>query len=283
VLALDHGLTMGRVPGLERIEQRLHGVGRDSLDAIVLHQGMVARLLPLFETGQRPGLIVHLSGATQLSPDANEKQLVCTVEHALRLGADAVSVHANLGARTENKMLADLATVSETCQRWGVPLLAMIYPRRDTQATSVEPEDVAHAIRVAMELGVDLVKVPYTGSRDSFARALEDADIPVFVAGGARLESEEALLRFVDAALQAGAAGVTFGRNIFQSARPIRLARAVAAMVHSRLSVEEALALLGDEQLFSEMRSLSLPRGHTPSGTFPADLAALPDPRAASR
>jgi predicted phospho-2-dehydro-3-deoxyheptonate aldolase len=295
ILALDHGFTMGPVPGLERIGQRLHGVGRDALDAVVVHQGMVERLMPLFEAAQRPGLIVHLSGATQLSPSANEKRLVCTVEHALRLGADGVSVHANLGASSENQMLVDLAAVSQACQHWGVPLLAMMYPRAELGASSSEPTHVAHAVRIAMEVGADLVKVPYTGTRESFARVLDDVDIPVFVAGGAKLDSDEALLRFVDDALAAGAAGVTFGRNIFQSAHPVRIARAVASMVHSRFSLEEALAVLADEQLVSGARAVGLPRealstyrprGHGDvSGVQPTvpDFGLERDPRAASR
>ncbi|HWP08201.1 MAG TPA: 2-amino-3,7-dideoxy-D-threo-hept-6-ulosonate synthase [Polyangiaceae bacterium] len=295
ILALDHGFTMGPVPGLERIGQRLQGVGRDALDAVVVHQGMVERLMPLFEGAHRPGLIVHLSGATQLSPSANEKRLVCTVEHALRLGADGVSVHANLGAKSENQMLVDLAAVSQACQHWGVPLLAMMYPRPDVGAASSEPRHVAHAVRIAMEVGADLVKVPYTGTRESFARVLEDVDIPVFVAGGAKVESDEELLRFVDDALQAGAAGVTFGRNIFQSAHPVRIARAVASMVHSRFSLEEALAVLADEQLVSEARTAGLPRDSLQafrsrgygegSGVQPvgSDLGQPRDPRVASR
>jgi fructose-bisphosphate aldolase/2-amino-3,7-dideoxy-D-threo-hept-6-ulosonate synthase len=271
ILALDHGFTLGRVPGLERIGQRLQGIGRDALDAVVVHQGMVERLLPLFESAHRPGLIVHLSGATRLSPEANEKRLVCTVEHALKLGADGVSIHINLGAKTENQMLADLALVSQACHEWGVPLLAMMYPRPDAQATSIDPEHVGHAIRIAMELGVDLVKVPFTGTSESFARVLEDVDVPVLVAGGARLATEEAILRFVDEVLQAGAAGVTFGRNIFQSANPVRLARAVTTMVHHRMSLADALAVLGDERAISETRAIGLPREEVTS-TFPTAL-----------
>lgn len=244
IVALDHGYTMGPVAGLEDIGQRLRGAGREAIDAVVLHQGMVPRVAPLFDSADRPGLIVHLSGSTQLSPDVSEKRLVCSVEHALRLGADGVSVHVNLGAHAENQMLADLASVSEACQRWGLPLLAMMYPRRDAQVAVPDVDHVAHTIRIAMELGVDLVKVPYTGSRESFARVLEGVDIPVFVAGGARLDSDEALLRFVDDAMQSGASGVTFGRNIFQSAHPIRIARAVSAMVHARLSLDDVIAQL---------------------------------------
>lgn len=282
ILALDHGLTMGPMPGLERIGERLQGAGRDTADAIVLHQGMVPRLMHLFDTAERPGLIVHLSGATRLSPDASEKQLLCTVEHALRLGADGVSVHVNLGVAAENQMLADVASVSEACQRWGVPLLAMMYPRREAQTDKLDPDHVAHAIRLAMELGVDIVKVPYTGSRDSFARVLRDADIPVLVAGGAPLETEEAILRFVGEALAAGAHGVTFGRNIFQSKSPLRMARAVAGMVHARLSPEEALARLHEEPLLSDIRSLAAPRPANIPGAR-AELDLLQDSIGAAR
>jgi len=281
ILALDHGLTMGPMPGLERLGERLQGAGRETADAIVLHQGMVGRFMHLFDGADRPGLIVHLSGATRLSPDASEKQLVCSVEHALRLGADGVSVHVNLGVAAENQMLADVASVSETCQRWGLPLLAMMYPRREPHTDKLEPDHVAHAVRLAMELGVDIVKVPYTGGQDSFARALQDTDIPVLVAGGAPLETEEAILGFVAVVLEAGAHGVTFGRSIFQSKSPLRMARAVAAMVHARLSPEEALALLREEP-FSDVRSLGGPRAVNLAGGR-AELGLRAETSGASR
>src|SRR4030067_309904 len=63
------------------------------------------------------------------SPDSNRKVLVPTGEDALRRGPDAVSIHVNLGAEDEARMLRDFGTVSTDCQRWGIPLLAMIYTR----------------------------------------------------------------------------------------------------------------------------------------------------------
>jgi class I fructose-bisphosphate aldolase len=237
--------------------------------------------MPLFESTRRPALIVHLSGTTKLSPNADEKQLVCSVEQALRLGADGVSIHTNLGVRSENQMISDLARVSESCQEWGLPLLAMIYPRRDGQSVPVDTAQVAHAIRIAMELGVDLVKVPYTGCRASFARALEDVDIPVMVAGGPRLESDEEILRFVDDILLAGASGVAFGRNIFQSTKPLAIARAVTAMVHRGVGFDEAIALLHDEQKVSGTRVVPFPREEQATGTFPANFGTRHGPVAA--
>lgn len=84
---------------------------------------------------------------------SNSKTLVATVEEALKYGADAVSVHINVGAETEPEMLADLGMVSSDCADWGMPLVVMSYPRGPTITNSYDPEMVAHAARVAMELG----------------------------------------------------------------------------------------------------------------------------------
>ncbi len=244
VLALDHGISVGPIPGMESISQTMEQMGDGTLDAVVLHQGMAHRVAPLFRKHARLGLIVHLSASTDLAPDANAKRLVCSVEHALRLGADAISVHVNLGSRTEGDMLADLGAVSMAAQQWGMPLLGMLYVRGENIRDSSDPKVVAHALRVAMELNVDLIKVSYTGDPESFARILEPVDIPVIAAGGARLESDEAVLRLVADMLRAGASGVSFGRNIFQSSRPRLLSKAISAMLHHGVSVEDALGLL---------------------------------------
>jgi DhnA family fructose-bisphosphate aldolase class Ia len=53
--------------------------------------------------------------------------LVKTVEEAIKFGADAVSVHVNVGAQNESEMLATLGQISERCDYWGMPLLAMMY------------------------------------------------------------------------------------------------------------------------------------------------------------
>lgn len=93
-------------------------------------------------------------------------------------------------------MLADLGAVSMAAQQWGMPLLGMLYVRGENIRDSSDPKVVSvHALRVAMELNVDLIKVSYTGDPESFARILEPVDIPVIAAGGARLESDEAVLR----------------------------------------------------------------------------------------
>ena len=112
-------------------------------------------------SGKDVGLIIHLSAGTTLSPDPNAKELACTVEEALKIGADAVSVHINLGADTDKEMLRQLGYVGERCMEWQMPLLAMMYTRGPKIKNEYDVNNVKHAARVAAELGADIVKVVY--------------------------------------------------------------------------------------------------------------------------
>jgi DhnA family fructose-bisphosphate aldolase class Ia len=101
---------------------------------------------------------------------------------------------------------------------------------------------------MAMELGVDIVKTFYTGSAESFARVVEMASPALVVAaGGPRLETDADVLRMAYAVVQAGAAGITFGRNIWQSQNPAAIIRALKHILHHDGSVEQGLDMLAAE------------------------------------
>jgi class I fructose-bisphosphate aldolase len=192
------------------------------------------------------GLIVHLSASTALSPTSNTKTLVGTVEEAICLGADAVSVHINLGDENERDMLADFGRTATACDRWGMPLLAMVYARGPRIQNGFAPELVAHCARVGVELGADIVKVPYSGDPDSFSDVVAACCVPVVIAGGERMESTADFLQVVYGSLLAGGAGLSVGRNVFQHPRRADLVRAVRLLVHENGTVEQALALVGE-------------------------------------
>ncbi len=246
ILAMDHGFSDGPIPGLTNITTRLRQIGEDALNAVVVHQGMVSRIAPVLKDTKHLGLIVHLSGSTALASDTNDKRLVCSVEQAVRLGADAVSVHINLGAATEHRMLSDLGRVSQSCQEWGMPLLAMMYPRGERIENPYDPKYVGHAIRVAMEMGVDIIKTYYTGDVESFSNIIRDVDAPVVIAGGPQIDSEFKMFKMIVDALRAGAAGVCFGRNVFQSQQADKIAEAIENIVHKNFSIQDAMSLLDD-------------------------------------
>jgi class I fructose-bisphosphate aldolase len=196
--------------------------------------------------GKDMGLIVHLSASTSLSPMANTKALVGTVEEAITLGADAVSVHVNLGDDNERDMLGDLGRISTSCAEWGMPLLAMVYARGPKISNGYDPRLIAHCARVGVELGADIVKVPYTGDPDSFAEVVQTCCVPVVIAGGERMESTAEFLQIVQDSLRAGGAGVSVGRNVFQHPRRTDLVRAIRALVHEDCTIAQSLAMLGE-------------------------------------
>jgi len=189
--------------------------------------------------GRDIGLIVHLSGSTSLNPDPNDKVIVCTVEEAISLGADAVSIHINLGAPEESKMLESAGKISKDCSHWGMPLLVMIYPRgKGIDPNS--PASVGHCVRVAEELGADLIKTNYTGDPISFGRIVHACSVPVFIAGGEKSGDLETLKIIRDSVI-AGGAGVCVGRNSFQRDDPRAFVRALCQVVHENADPEKAL------------------------------------------
>lgn len=242
IAPMDHGVSNGPMKGIIDIDKTIESISQGGADAVLMHKGIV-------EQGHRGygkdiGLIVHLSASTSLAPDPNDKVIVTSVEKAIQLGADAVSVHVNLGSDTESKMLQELGEISEICSHWGIPLLAMMYPRGEKVKNENDVELVKHAARVGSELGVDIVKTNYTGSPDSFKEVIDGALVPVVIAGGPKIETDEELLQMVKDSIEVGGSGVAFGRNLFQAENPGKITRAISEVVHNNLEVEEALKFL---------------------------------------
>lgn len=242
IVPMDHGVTVGPIPGLEDMRETVSRVVAGGANAILIHKGIVCS--GHRGTGQDIGLIVHLSGGTAISPDPNAKELICTVEEAIKLGADAVSVHINLGAQTDREMLRQLGYVSERCLEWQMPLVAMMYTRGPKIENEYDLNNTKHAARVGAELGADIVKCVYTGSPESFAEVVNGCPVPVVIAGGEKMGSDEDIFKMVEGALQAGAAGLSIGRNAFQHKDPTRVIGALSKMVHEGCSVEQAKEFL---------------------------------------
>jgi fructose-bisphosphate aldolase / 2-amino-3,7-dideoxy-D-threo-hept-6-ulosonate synthase len=240
IVPMDHGVTVGPIAGIGNMQSIADKLIKGKVDAILVHKGIAKRI-----DIDDAGLIVMLSGMSTLSPNVNAKVQVCSVQEALKLGADAVSVHVNVGAQDEDKMLANLGKVSEECDAFGIPLLAMMYPRGPKIANEHALEVVAHAARIGAELGADIIKTNYTGSIDSFKQVTESCPAPVVIAGGPKCKSPQEVLQTTFDALQAGAAGLSIGRNVFQAENPTAIAKALSAIVHDNVTVEQAEKIMG--------------------------------------
>src|SRR5207249_8062782 len=108
--------------------------------------------------------VLHLSATATISTHVDRKVLVTQVDEAISYGADAISVHVNLGGKDDDRMIEDLGTTATACDRFGFPLLAMMYPRGPKIKNPYDVDVVKHVARVGAELGADIVKTLYTGA-----------------------------------------------------------------------------------------------------------------------
>ena len=219
VVPMDHGISVGPISGLVDMKKTVSDVVEGGATAVLMHKGIVPQ--GHRTTGHDVGLILHLSASTDIGVSSNSKVLVATVEEALKMGADAVSMHINVGAESEPQMLSDLGMVSRQCTEWGMPLIVMAYPRGPKIQNSYDPQAVAHAARVAAEL-------------------VRGAMVPVLIAGGPKMNSDMDVLNMVHDSLEAGGHGVSIGRNIFQHKDVKGMMSAVSDIVINGASVEEA-------------------------------------------
>jgi len=241
MVPMDHGVTIGPVKGLTDMGKTVDLVAKGGANVVIGHMGLALHGHRGY--GRDVGLILHLSASTCLGPDPNNKVLVNSVETAIKMGADGISIHVNIGAENEASMLADLGMVSQQCMEWGMPLLAMMYARGEKVEDEKDVEAIKIAARGGAELGADIIKTVYTGDIESFSQVVEGCPVPVVIAGGSKGGDLETL-KMIRGAMTAGAKGISIGRNAFQHEHPDRLVRASCAIVHEGVTAEEAMELL---------------------------------------
>lgn len=236
-IPMDHGISNGPIKGLEDIHSVIYECSSAGLTCVLVNKGIIKSM-------PRPpniGLIAHFSASTSIGPTPNRKILIGSVEEAIRLGADAVSLHINIGSKEEPEMLQKLGIISDKCDEWSVPLVAMMYPRGENIKNPHDPEIVAHAARVGAEAGADVVKTVYTGDPASFRRVVRGCPVPIVIAGGPKANTDREILEMCEGAMMAGAKGVTFGRNIFQHKNPPTIVRALYKIIIEKRNVREAM------------------------------------------
>lgn len=220
IVPIDHGLTIGPVAGLGSTREIAGWIRSPAIDGIIAHKGLVERL------GERGllggvGVMVHLNGMSTLGPSPDTKVRVTDVETAIRLGADAVSLQVNFDGQNDAENLTAIGRVVDDAMRFGVPVLAMVYDKVAAPNAERRIERARHLMRIAIELGVDALKIGAPPALGEVAPMLEGlaSDVPVYFAGGA-LGTGEQLFALARVAVEQGAAGLCVGRNVFQQPKP---------------------------------------------------------------
>lgn len=212
IVPIDHGLTLGPIPGIETVNEIMSWANDPCIDGIVAHKGMIERLL---KCGlKNKAIMMHLNGMCSIAKNPDRKEMLSTVEHASQLGVDAVSIQMNFNGATDAQNMIMLGKVVEKAKSNGMPVLAMLYNKNKN---NISVESTRHYIRIAYELGVDAVKVGFMESKSELSKLLDglSLDVDIFLAGGEYMDDN----KFFDALTTASnqnIRGLCVGRNIFQ-------------------------------------------------------------------
>ncbi|MGI0150600.1 MAG: class I fructose-bisphosphate aldolase [Thermoplasmata archaeon] len=224
---LDHSVSLGPIEGLEEMGALTRELVLGGVDLLIVPKGAVGRVGP--NLGPHTRIAVHLSASTALGPDPDRKVLVGTAAEAASLGGDLVSMQVNFGGPGEPAMLEALGRMADECRAVGLPLLCMAYVKGPR---APRPEEIQHAARAAADLGADIIKTSWPGSREEFRRLLATTPVPTLVSGGERKGSAAEILTLVRDVLEEGGAGICIGRNLFQQSPRLPFVREIAALVH---------------------------------------------------
>jgi fructose-bisphosphate aldolase, class I len=227
IVAFDHALVLGPIPGTEDPLGQIRRFAEATVDAVLLNLGLIRQFAGSFLDGPLPALIARIDWTTVWSAISSNRtgglrsSLLARPEDALRHGADAVLTYMVVGTGDfdfESKEIARTAEVARECERIGIPLIVESLARGKAVENPGDPKWLNLHTRMATELGADAVKTDYTGDPVSMRSVIEGCPIPILVLGGSRQGSDEEALEVVRNAALARAAGVFFGRNVFQAA-----------------------------------------------------------------
>ncbi|HHY55451.1 MAG TPA: fructose-bisphosphate aldolase [Chloroflexi bacterium] len=219
---LDHGGWLGPVKGLDRPLEIVRQVLAGGANAVLASPGFLRAAAPALRPDT--GLVLRVSLTAGLSAQSTQETPIAQVETALRLDADAVAVSVFFGRAGDIEIYRWLAALIRACEPYEMPVVAEMMPPEDR---FFDAAAIAHAARIGMEIGADVIKTNYCGDVARFAEIVQAAPVPIIVAGGPKTTPDASTLQLVADALQAGAAGVAIGRRVWQSDDPEATTRAI--------------------------------------------------------
>ena len=250
ILAYDHGLEHGpvdfaEVPESANPERVFEVATHDAVTTLAVQKGVAEAYYPSYE--DEVDLLAKLNGTSNLWMGEPDSAVNCSVEYAAEeLGADAVGFTLYGGSNNEIEMAEEFRDAQEAAREYDLPVVMWSYPRGQGLKNDKKPDTIAYAARQAHELGADVAKVKYPGSRDAMEQAVRMAGKTNVVMSGGSKTSDRDFLESVKAVIDAGGAGLAVGRNVFQRENPTRILDALEQVIYEEASVDTALAAAGD-------------------------------------
>ncbi len=238
MLACDHGFIMGPTSGLERIDLSINPL-IEYADCLMCARGILRSVIP--PTMSKP-VCLRADGGTTILTDLNLNR-VYDVEDVIRLNVSAMAVMVSCGDKASEQITThNLVHAVDVGEKYGIPVLGVTAVGKDMVR---DARYFRLATRVCAENGASFVKTYYT--EEGFDTVVAQCPVPIVIAGGKKLPEIEAI-DLAYKAMQAGAAGVDMGRNVFQSAKPLAMMKAINAVVHKGFNTKDAFELYQDSK-----------------------------------
>lgn len=231
-LAYDHGIEHGPVDlkGMSIDPEYILDLAvQGGYNAIILQKGIVEKYYPAYQN--KIPLIIKLNGKSRLVSGEPVSKQVCSVSEAIKIGAAAVGYTIYLGSEREAEMFEEFGKIEEEAHEHNLPVIGWMYPRGKKVKDDASPEITAYAARIGLELGADIVKIKYCGSRKCFAEAVRAAGQTKVVLSGGPKVSDEEFLKVVENIMAAGAIGAAVGRNVWQRENPLEITQKIKEIV----------------------------------------------------
>ena len=235
MLAVDHGYFLGPTRKLEDPRKTITPL-LPYADALMLTRGVLAQCV---DPDQTVPIVLRVSGgSTIIGEDLSKETITTSVKDALRWNASALALSVFVGARYEFQTISNLAKLIDEANEFGVPVLAVTAVGKELEKR--DARFLSLACRVCAEMGAHFVKTYYC---ENFEKVVQGCPVPIVIAGGPKLETELDAFKLAYNAIQEGAQGVDFGRNIWQNDHPVAMIQAIRAIVHESAKPEQALDL----------------------------------------
>lgn len=250
VIPMDHGMYGGPVPGLEDPLKLIRTIAKTDADGILASPWVIARCADFL--GQLAAAARLDGGNSKLGSRVDQACNIASVEQVLKMGAEMVAINVFVGGENEPDMLKKLGDTAVACESLGMPLLAEMIPateldhhygKRETRDGDLS-DPIAVVARMGAEYGGDVIKTVYSGNPKEFTKLVSTTTVPILALGGPKTGSDAEFLSMVSDCIEAGAAGIIMGRNVWQRQRVEGMINALCAIVHQGATVAEAEKLL---------------------------------------
>lgn len=232
MLAVDHGYFLGAVSNLEKPTKTIEPL-LPYADALMPTRGLLRNCIdPKYDVP----VVLRVSGGNSIvGEDLSNEGITCSVEDAIRLNVSAMALSIYIGSKYEHQTLMSLSELIDMGEECGIPVLAVTAVGKELEKR--DARYLSLCCRMAAELGAHFVKTYYC---ENFEKVVDSCPVPIVIAGGPKMENETQVFEIAYDALKKGAAGVDFGRNVWQNPHPIAMIKAIRALVHENATVKEA-------------------------------------------